>query len=74
MFTCKPKIKFIFTSSFRYYILKNPAVSLTDSILSQQSFARYDIGVEIIITKFVFTLDYFQEKLMTNFSTNPNKN
>ena len=42
-----------FTSFLRYYILKNP-------------FARYGIGGEISRI-LVFIIDYFQEKLMTNF-------
>ena len=35
--------------------------------LETQSFARYRVGVEISIKILVFTLDYFQEKLMTKF-------
>ena len=35
--------------------------------LETQSFARYGVGVEISIKILVFTLDYFQEKLMTKF-------
>ena len=35
--------------------------------LETQSFARYGVGVEISIKILVFTLDYFQEKLMTRF-------
>ena len=35
--------------------------------LEIQSFARYEVGVEISMKILVFTLDYFQEKLMTKF-------
>ena len=35
--------------------------------LETQSFARYEVGVEISIKILVLTLDYFQEKVMTNF-------
>ena len=35
--------------------------------LDTQSFARYAIGVEISITILVFILDYFQEKIKTDF-------
>ena len=35
--------------------------------LDTQSLATYGIGVEISITILVFILDYFQEKIMTDF-------
>ena len=35
MFICMPKINFITHFFLRYYILKNPAISLADSILTQ---------------------------------------
>ena len=38
-----------------------------DPLLETQSFARYGIDVEISVKILVFTLDYFQEKLTTNF-------
>ena len=38
-----------------------------------QSFARYEIDVEISIAILVFTLGYFQEKVMTKFSKKSKK-
>ena len=35
--------------------------------IETQSFARYGVGVEISTKVLAFTLDYFQEKLMTKF-------
>ena len=35
--------------------------------METQSFARYGVGVEISTKILAFTLDYFQEKLMTKF-------
>ena len=35
--------------------------------LDTQSLATYGIGVEISVTILVFILDYFQEKIMTDF-------
>ena len=60
----------------RYYILKNS--DLTDwqhfnPQLKNQNFARHGIGSEISTTILVSILDYFQEKLMANFSKNPPK-
>ena len=56
------------TSFLGYYILKNPVISLADSILAYNLRTRnlpYGIGGEISITILVFIFDYFQEKLMT---------
>ena len=61
-----------FTSFLRYYILKNPAIWLADSI-GNKNFARYEIGGEIS-TKLVSTLDCIQEKLMTKFFKKSKKN
>ena len=36
-------------------------------ITGDSEFARYEIGVEILVTIIVFILDYFQEKLITKF-------
>ena len=55
-----------FTSFLRYYILKNPAIWLADSI-QNQNFARYEIGGEISTTILVSILDYLKEKLMAKF-------
>ena len=69
MFICMPKVKFII-HFLRYYILKNLAILLADSIRAHNwrlSFTRYGVGVEISIKILVFSLDYFQEKLMTKF-------
>ena len=58
----------------RYHILKNPAILVIDSIWPHNwrpSFARNGIGVEISVTILVLTVDYFQEKLMTNLSKSP---
>ena len=62
-----------FTSFLRYYILKNPAIWLADSI-ENYNFARYEIGCEISTTILVPILDYIQEKLMTKlFLKNPKR-
>ena len=64
-----PKVKFII-HFLRYYILKNLAILLADSIWAHNwrpSFTRYGVGVEISIKILVSSLDYFQEKLMTKF-------
>ena len=69
MFICMPKVKFII-HFLRYYILKNLAILLADSILAHNwrpSFTRYGVGVEISIKILVFTLDYLQEKLIAKF-------
>ena len=53
----------------RYYILKNPAIWLSNSILVHNSRTRIlnrnGIGCEISITILIIILDYFQEKLLT---------
>ena len=59
-----------FTSSLRYYILKNPAILLADSIWNHNWRPRIlpDMGLLLIsITILVSILDYFQEKPMTKF-------
>ena len=62
-----------FTSFLRYYILKNSAIWLADSI-ENYNFARYEIGCEISTTILVPILDYIQEKLMTKlFLKNPKR-
>ena len=67
MFICMPKVKFII-HFFRYYILINHAILLADSIWAHnwrpRVFARYGVSIEISMKILVFTLDYFQEKLM----------
>ena len=59
----------LFTSFLRYYILKNPAIWLAESILVTRDpeLGRYGIGGKISMTILVFNLDYFQEKLITRF-------
>ena len=61
-----------FTSFFRYYILKNPAIWLAGSILAitqDQNFCQ--IVGQISITILALNLDYLQEKLTwQNFLTN----
>ena len=69
MFVCVPNIKFIihfFLEMLHFKELCNfiDWQTLAPS-LEIQSFARY--GVDISIAMSVFTLDYFQEKLMTTF-------
>ena len=48
MFICMPKINFII-HFFHYYILKNPAIWLADSILAHNSRARIlpDMGLVV---------------------------
>ena len=63
--------------SLRYYILKNAAIWLADSILAHNWRARIlpDVGLLVISTTILVSIsDYFQEKLMTKFfneSTKP---
>ena len=69
MFVCVPNIKFIihfFLEMLHFKELCNfiDWQTLAPS-LEIQRFARY--GVDISIAMSVFTLDYFQEKLMTTF-------
>ena len=72
------KLTYSLTSLLRYYILKNPAIWLADSILAHnwrtRIFARYGIGGEIPTKILVSILDHFYEKLMAKFfkkSKNP---
>ena len=67
MFTCTSKNTLSFTSFLEYYILKNPAIWLANIILGHNSRTRYGIRGEISMTILVFILDYYHEKLMTNF-------
>ena len=48
----------------RFYILKNPAIWLADTILAHNSRTRIFPDI-VLVTILVFILDYFQEKLMT---------
>ena len=52
---------------------KNPKIWWITSYIHKsknQNFSRYRIGGEVSIKILVFNLDYFQKKLMTNFSEN----
>ena len=56
--------------SLRYYILKNAAIWLADSILAHNSRARIlpDVALLMISTRILVSIsDYFQEKRMTKF-------
>ena len=60
----------------RYYILKKPAIWLTDSILTHNSRTRTNPikdGDETSITILVFILDCFQEKLQNKLFQNSKK-
>ena len=60
----------------RYYILKNAAIWLADSILAHNSRARIlpDVALLVISTTILVSISgYFQEKLMTKFFKEPNK-
>ena len=71
MFICMPKVKFIIHFFLEILHFKELCNFIgwqhLGPWLEIQSFARYGVGVEISIKILVFTLDYFQEKLMTKF-------
>ena len=71
MFICMPKLKFIIHFFLEILHFKELCNFIgwqhLGPWLEIQSFARYGVGVEISIKILVFTLDYFQEKLMTKF-------
>ena len=55
-----------FTFFLKYYILKNPAIWLADSILANNSRTRILPYMGLVsITILFFTSDYFQEQLIT---------
>ena len=75
MFICMPKITLTFTSSLRYYILKNPAIWLADSIFVPNSRIRVlpDMGLVLKYQYFYFRLflgkinDKISNKYITTF-------
>ena len=76
MFIGISKVKFIINFFLEILHFKKPLVLLADSIWAyncRPSFTRYGVGVEIPIKILVFTLDYFQEKLMAKFFKNSKK-
>ena len=70
MFICMLKIKFII-HFFEIEHLKESCNLIGRQHfgpqLENQNFARYGIGGKISITILLFTLDHFQEKLITKF-------
>ena len=76
IFICMPEKTLSFTSFFRYYILKTPALWLVNSILAHNWRTRVlpdmELVGEISITILVFNLDHFQEKWQS-FSKNKKK-
>ena len=66
-----PKITFIIYFFLEILHFKQPCNFIgwqhLDPQLETKSFARYGVGVEISVKILVFTLYYFQEKLMTKF-------
>ena len=76
MFICMSKTNFIVHFIFEILLIKEFCNLIGwqhfGPLFKNKTSARYVIGGEISITISVFSLEYFQKKLMTNFSKSPN--